>query len=112
MFAQLGSDAGNSMLDGDGPPHRGDGVSVLVAAYNEEKTIGHVIGQLLALSDINLKEIIVVDDGSRDRTAEIVEAFAARDLRVRLIHQEQNLGKAAAIARAVSAATGPCNKYP
>ena len=65
-------------------------VSVLVAAYNEEKTIGRILSQLLSL-DVNLKEVVVVDDGSRDRTAGVVGEFAARDPRVRLIRQERNL---------------------
>lgn len=81
-------------------------VSVLVAAYNEEKTIGHVLLQLLDLSDIELKEVIVVDDGSRDRTAEIVTEISAGDSRVRLVRQPRNLGKTAAIAGAIAAATG------
>ena len=86
---------------------RGQGrVSVLVAAYNEERTIGQVLDELLSLTDIDLAEVVVVDDGSGDRTAEIVEGFAARDGRVRLIRHERNLGKTAAIARATAAATG------
>ena len=81
-------------------------VSVLVAACNEEKTIGHVLLQLLDLSDIDIKEVIVVDDGSHDRTAEIVNQIAAGDSRVRLIHQQRTLGKTSAIARAVAEASG------
>lgn len=81
-------------------------LSVLVAAYNEEKTIGRILGQLLSLLEVDLQEIVVVDDGSQDRTAEIVSESAARDPRVRLILHEQNMGKTAAIARAIAAATG------
>ncbi len=93
----------HSRLD---PPHGEGRVSVLVAAYNEERTIGRVLDELLDLTGIDLAEIVVVDDGSRDRTAEIVEAFTARDRRVRLIRQETNLGKTAAIARAIAASCG------
>ena len=49
---------------------------------------------------------MVVDDGSQDQTAKIVNQFVARDSRVRLICQKQNHGKTAAIARAIAAATG------
>ncbi len=88
------------------PPHDQCRISVLVAAYNEETTIGLVVDELLGLTDIDLAEVVVVDDGSRDRTGEIINEFAARDPRVRLIHHQGNLGKTAAIARAVAAATG------
>jgi len=87
-------------------PHGEARVSVLVAAYDEEPTIGQVLDKLISLTDIDLAEIVVVDDGSRDRTAEIVEEVATGDGRVRLIRHEQNLGKTAAIARAIAAATG------
>ncbi len=87
-------------------PHGHGRLSVLVAAYNEEKTIARVLDELLGLADIDLAEVVVVDDGSRDRTAEVANEFAARDRRVRLIRHEQNLGKTAAIARAIVAATG------
>ena len=85
----------------DNKPHAR--LSVLVAAYNEEKTIGRILDQLLCL---DLHEIVVVDDGSKDQTAEVVSEFSGRDSRVRLILQDRNRGKTAAIARAVVAATG------
>src|SRR5205085_7650195 len=50
-------------------------------------------------------EVIVVDDGSRDRTPEIVEERARRDARLRLVTQA-NRGVAAARNRALSSATG------
>lgn len=90
----------------DGPKSGRCRLSVLVPAYNEEKTIDQVLDQLLNLTEINLHEVVVVDDGSHDRTAEIVQRFAACDSRVRLICQERNQGKTAAIARAIAAATG------
>ena len=81
-------------------------MSVLVAAYNEEATIGQVLDELLGLTYIDLVEVVVVDDGSSDCTAQIVEDFSACDRRVRLVRQDRNLGKTAAIARAIAAATG------
>lgn len=81
-------------------------ISVLVAAYNEEKTIGRILAQLLDLTEVNIQEIIVVDDGSQDGTAELVSQVAARDSRVRLIRQSPNAGKTNAIARALAAANG------
>lgn len=77
-------------------------VSVLVPAYNEETTIGVVLGRLLELSLV--KEIIVVDDCSVDRTASVVAAMT--DARIKLIRQSKNGGKTSAIQRALQEVTG------
>ena len=60
-----------------------DPVSVLIPARNEERVIAASLGSLLASRGVQI-EIIVLDDSSTDRTAEIVLSFAARDSRVRL----------------------------
>jgi glycosyltransferase involved in cell wall biosynthesis len=60
-----------------------DAISVLIPARNEEPVIAASISSLLASRGVQI-EIIVLDDASTDRTAEIVNAFAARDPRVRL----------------------------
>jgi hypothetical protein len=58
-------------------------VSVLIPARDEETTIGAAVEAALASRGVDL-EVVVLDDGSRDRTAEIVAGIAARDPRVRL----------------------------
>ncbi|MEM3056561.1 MAG: glycosyltransferase family 2 protein [Candidatus Bathyarchaeia archaeon] len=68
-------------------------ISIIVPAYNEEKCIEKTIESLLEL-DYPDKEIIVVDDGSMDRTHEIALRFVSRDLEV--VHKE-NGGKASAL---------------
>jgi cellulose synthase/poly-beta-1,6-N-acetylglucosamine synthase-like glycosyltransferase len=78
-------------------------VSVLVAAYNEEKVIGDTLQSLLSTDYTGDLEIVVVDDGSRDNTASEVERISAIDPRVRLLQQE-NRGKARALQRALGAA--------
>ena len=80
-------------------------LSVLVPVYNEENTVLRVLNQVLALGPV-LKEIVVVDDGSLDRTAEVVEAAAQHDARIRFFRQDRNQGKTAAVRRALSEATG------
>jgi glycosyltransferase involved in cell wall biosynthesis len=77
-------------------------VSVLVPAYNEEATIGTVLGQLLKLSLV--KEVIVVDDCSTDGTASLVASLD--DARIKLIRQPANAGKTSAIHRALQEVTG------
>lgn len=77
-------------------------VSVIVAAFNEEKVIADTIGSVLAADYTGELEIIVVDDGSSDETAAGVEAIAKSDHRVRLLRQP-NRGKARALQRGLSA---------
>ena len=78
-------------------------VSIVMAAYNEEKVIGETLRALLETDYKGEIELIVVDDGSRDRTAAEVEQIAQADPRVRLLQQE-NHGKARALQRAIAAA--------
>jgi glycosyltransferase involved in cell wall biosynthesis len=79
-------------------------VSVIVPAYNEEKTINRILDVLLSL-DLNL-EVIVVDDCSKDNTGAIVQKVVARDQRVRYIKQAVNGGKTAALKTGFQAVTG------
>ncbi|MFV1967413.1 MAG: glycosyltransferase family 2 protein [Pirellulaceae bacterium] len=80
-------------------------LSVLVPAYNEENTVGEVLRRVLSLGDI-LREVVVVDDGSTDNTADNVQRIAADDDRIRLFRQPKNAGKTAAIRRALAEAQG------
>jgi peptidoglycan-N-acetylglucosamine deacetylase len=80
-------------------------VSVLIPAYNEEEVIVQTVTSALA-SDHPHMEIVVVNDGSVDRTRELLEENFGSDPRVRIIHQ-QNLGKPAALAHALEMATSP-----
>src|SRR5262245_54458985 len=83
-----------------------DGVlSVLMPAYNEQATIQNILERVLALGPL-VKEIVVVDDGSKDGTAAIVEKVAATDPRVRFFRQPRNMGKTAAIKEAIAQSTG------
>ncbi|GAA0522491.1 glycosyltransferase [Saccharopolyspora thermophila] len=76
-------------------------IGVIVPAYNEEAGIANTVRSIRA-SDHPV-EVIVVDDGSTDRTAEIVERMQRRFPRVRLVRQ-QNAGKAAALNTGLAAA--------
>ncbi len=66
------------------PPIDGDalGVSILIPARDEEANIAACLGAALASRHVDL-EVIVLDDGSTDRTAAIARAFASRDARLR-----------------------------
>ena len=70
-------------------------LSVVVPAYNEEATLAGVVKKLSELPQ--LLEIVIVDDCSRDRTAEIAERLAAADSRVRVARHSRNSGKTEAL---------------
>ena len=79
-------------------------VSILIPAYNEEAVIVDTVRAALA-SDYPKLEVLVVDDGSTDRTAELVRANFGRDQRVRLLLQS-NHGKPSALNHALGEAIG------
>lgn len=83
-------------------------VSVVLPAHNEEAGIGRaidVVGGMLGECGVRW-EIIVVDDGSRDRTYSVVARRAQDDDRVRGIHFSRNFGKEAALLAGIAAANG------
>jgi cellulose synthase/poly-beta-1,6-N-acetylglucosamine synthase-like glycosyltransferase/spore germination protein YaaH/peptidoglycan/xylan/chitin deacetylase (PgdA/CDA1 family) len=79
-------------------------VSVLIPAYNEQAAIEDTVRSVLASEYPNL-EVVVVDDGSTDGTAEILSRCFSADPRVR-IHSQTNRGKPAALNQALAMATG------
>ena len=66
-------------------------ISIIMAAYNAEKTIEQAIGSVLNQTYFNF-ELLVVDDCSKDETAEIVKKLMTKDSRVRLISNVKNSG--------------------
>lgn len=80
-------------------------VSVIMPAYNVEKYIEAAIRSVLSQTYTNW-ELLVLDDGSTDRTAEIAENFVKADPRVRLLQNPQNLGPARTRNRGFDTAAG------
>lgn len=80
-------------------------LSIVVPAYNEENTILRLLSRLFAVPLPCPAQVIVVDDGSRDRTVEILRPLEAEG-RLQLIVQPRNLGKGAALRAGFAAATG------
>src|ERR687891_2258210 len=77
-------------------------VSILIPAYNAERWIADTIRSALAQTWPR-KEIIIVDDGSRDRTLEIAQRFASRDV---LVITQHNQGAAAARSKTLEVCQG------
>lgn len=86
--------------DGDLPP-----ITVLVPAYAEEITIGDALDALRVVDYPDL-EIIAIDDGSPDRTADVIADRMARDPRLRFLRKEVNEGKAMAMNDAIAISRG------
>lgn len=80
-------------------------VSVVIAAWNAEATIGRAIASALIQREVSA--IIVVDDGSTDRTAEVARAADDGSDRVRIVRLDGNRGPAAARNAGFAASTAP-----
>ncbi len=82
-------------------------ISVVMPAYNEEANIGPMVSEVLAVMEpiCDEYEVIVVDDGSRDKTAEAVRKLAADHPQVRLIQHQVNKGYGAAVYTGFTSAT-------
>ena len=78
-------------------------LSVVIPVYNEAATVEGIVAQVLA--EPTDKEVIVVDDGSTDGTAEKLTTLAA-DGDVQLLRHERNRGKGAALRTGIEAAAG------
>jgi glycosyltransferase involved in cell wall biosynthesis len=80
----------------------GEGVSIIIPAYNEEGAIGSTLEALLAEPRLAKAEIVVVDDGSTDRTAAILLSFE----RIRVVRHPYNRGYGSAIRTGARASKG------
>jgi glycosyltransferase involved in cell wall biosynthesis len=78
-------------------------LSIIIPVYNEQKTLATLLEQVEDVS--YTKEIIVIDDGSTDSTAEILLSYESRD-GFKVVRHDQNRGKGAAIRTGLQHATG------
>jgi glycosyltransferase involved in cell wall biosynthesis len=87
-------------------------LSVVIPAYNEERGIAEIVNRVLDVreklekSGFELLELLVVDDGSRDRTAQITQEISQKDPCVRLVRHIKNRGYGGALKTGFSKAQG------
>lgn len=84
-------------------------ISILIPSYNEEKNIGLIyekIREVLALVWNYRYEIIFIDDGSTDKTEEMLNALANQDERLKYVQFSRNFGKESAISAGLDIANG------
>src|SRR5689334_6054827 len=79
-------------------------VSLVVPSYNEARTIAEVVRRAVA-TDLRL-EIVVVDDGSTDGTAELLESLRGEVPALKVLRHEENRGKGAAVRDGIAATSG------
>lgn len=82
-------------------------LSIIIPVYNEEKTIKKVLENLIKIPlDKVKKEIIIIDDGSTDKTQEIIAEFLKKQTEIISIQHRQNKGKGSAIRSGIEKAHG------
>src|SRR5438552_17348802 len=82
-------------------------LSIVIPVYNEERWVAALLDRVLAADSRGLaKELVVVDDCSTDGTRAILETHAAKHPEIKLVRQEPNRGKGAALRRGFQEATG------
>jgi glycosyltransferase involved in cell wall biosynthesis len=81
-------------------------LSVIMPAYNEQDTIREIVGRVLAVDIAGVqKELVIVDDGSKDGTRQILKELDGHN-GIRVFFQEVNQGKGAAVWRGIRESTG------
>jgi len=88
------------------PPRTPILLSVVAPVYDEEELVEQFVARTLAaVADYDF-ELVIVNDGSSDRTPELLDRLAARDKRVRVVHLSRNFGHQAALTAGLEHAAG------
>ena len=86
-------------------------ISIIVPAYNEEESLPFLFERLNELMDSNKKyefEILFINDGSKDKTIELIKEYRAQDQRYCYVDFSRNFGKEIAMMAGLDYATGDC----
>jgi dolichol-phosphate mannosyltransferase len=81
-------------------------LSVVAPVYNEQELVDEFVSRVLAAVGAEPLELVLVNDGSSDRTPELLDRLADRDSRIRVIHLSRNFGHQAALTAGLEHARG------
>lgn len=82
-------------------------LSIIIPVFNEEKTLEKLVKKLLEVTlPVKSREIIIVNDGSTDATAEIIKKINAKHKDIKVINQKINQGKGSAVRAGIKSAKG------
>ncbi|MDP2585504.1 MAG: glycosyltransferase family 2 protein [Candidatus Levybacteria bacterium] len=82
-------------------------LSIIIPVFNEEKTISQMLEKISGLEVDNvIKQVVIVNDGSTDRTKNEIESFINKHSEIKIITHSKNQGKGAAIRTGIKNATG------
>jgi glycosyltransferase involved in cell wall biosynthesis len=81
-------------------------LSVVMPVYNEEASVEKAVRRVLAAPVEEEIEVLLIDDGSTDRTADVLRTLAGGEPRLRVVRLDRNSGKGAAVRRGFAEATG------
>lgn len=82
-------------------------LSIVMPCYNEKATIEKIVDEVLRVDlGSTKKEILIVDDGSKDGTRDILKKLASKHPEIKVLLQEVNQGKGAALKRGILESTG------
>jgi glycosyltransferase involved in cell wall biosynthesis len=84
--------------------HNSECLSVVIPVFNEEATLEEMVGKVLDVP--NLLEVVIVDDGSTDRTPEIALRLASENPKIRIDRHSKNSGKTEALKTGFSLSSG------
>jgi dolichol-phosphate mannosyltransferase len=101
MFSEM-----NSSNNGTTKTNNMKNLSIVIPAYNEEKTIYTVLDQLHGFFCNIDFEIIVVNDASTDKTLSILKKYQKETLYLKILNNKENLGHARSLLKGLKAATG------
>lgn len=93
------------VCDGTSVKGRAPAVAVVIPVHDAEETVAACVESVLA-QDFTELEVVVVDDGSKDRSGEICDRYASADQRVRVVHQENRERSAARLAGVEASTAG------
>ena len=80
-------------------------ISIIIPCFNEEKTLSKIVDKVLQFKSFE-KEIIIVDDCSKDNTPNIIKDLVSKFKEIKTVRHEKNYGKGAGIKSGVNISTG------